>query len=309
MRGSLIFLLKYICLLVALLYGVSYFGFGSWFSDVISNFKLQYFCILFIISISGWIWDKKSLTFILAFIVSIGIAVDIQPWVSETPDIVTSQSVTVAGINLLSTNENEDGVVRFIETENPDVLVFTELTPLWRRKLTPHLEDYPHQILKTRTGNFGIGMFSKIPMEKDSIHFFVGGKYGSTFGELTIGDKKVGILGTHPEPPFNKESAKKRNDQFEAIAAHFGTYESPLIIIGDLNCSPYSFHFKELLKNLRLSDSRIKFGILNTWPTNFFPLRIPIDHCLVNEKCKVIERYNGFNIGSDHFPIFAKIAF
>lgn len=119
----------------------------------------------------------------------------------------------------------------------------------------------------------------------------------------------IGIIGTHPEPPFNKKSAKIRNTHLSQMVKEFSAYTKPLVILGDLNCTPYSHHFKEVLKGLRLKDSRCNFGLMSSWPTGFFPMLIPIDHCLYNDKCSLIERRVGPDIGSDHFPIYATIGF
>lgn len=308
MSDTFVFFIKYVCLITILLYIGSFFSYSNWFFDLSSNFKLQYGIGLFLLSILGW-FLSKSRYFLISGCISMIIFVDIQPWIAGQQSVATTETIDVMGINLFSKNRDVKSVADYITTQDPDVIVLTEYTSEWKENLDTLKSIYPYTLEKVRQGNFGIGLLSKYPLQNDSIHFFVGGKYASVFGEVEINGKEIGILGTHPEPPFNSNGARLRNNQLQKIAEYFKDYQKPFVLVGDLNCGPYSYHFKKLLKGLQLSDTRNKFGILNTWPSTFFPLWVPIDHCLVNIHCKTINRENGPNIGSDHFPVFATIGF
>ena len=308
MRDTFVFFLQYLCFIISFLYGISFFGDALWFCDVLSSFKLQYFVSLLFLASFGFV-IKRSWWFLLYLGIACLILIEIQPWFGTENSVVVSSEIDVAGINLLSTNDSAQLTVNLVEEKKPDVIVFTEYTPNWETALSDLHTSYPYRLERPRKGNFGIALFSKHPLQLDSIYQFAKGKYTSPFVEIEINDKRIGILGTHPEPPFNKRSSTLRNNHLKNITSSFKSYQGPLVIIGDFNCTPYSVHFKNLLKGLQLSDSRIRFGFLNSWPSTFFPFLIPIDHCLVNSKCKVIERYNGPNIGSDHYPIFCKVGF
>ncbi len=45
-----------------------------------------------------------------------------------------------------------------------------------------------------------------------------------------------------------------------------------------------------------------------SWPASFWLLAIPIDHALVSEDVRVLDRRMGPSIGSDHLPIVLDIA-
>src|SRR5262249_6462450 len=79
------------------------------------------------------------------------------------------------------------------------------------------------------------------------------------------------------------------------------------IIIGDLNSTDGSAHFRDLLRVSGLRDSRLGFGRQPSWPTMGF-YRIAIDHALVSDDLAVVDRRPGPNVGSDHFPLILDLA-
>ena len=76
------------------------------------------------------------------------------------------------------------------------------------------------------------------------------------------------------------------------------------LLCADLNATPWSPHFGDLLRDAGLRDARRGFGHQPTWPA---PLgaaaRIPIDHCLVSAGIAVRDLRVTAPIGSDHLPV------
>jgi endonuclease/exonuclease/phosphatase (EEP) superfamily protein YafD len=81
----------------------------------------------------------------------------------------------------------------------------------------------------------------------------------------------------------------------------------PTLVLGDLNVTPWSPHFRALLREGRLADSARGFGWQASWPAYSLPLRIAIDHCLVSAEFTVLRRRLGPHVGSDHLPVFVEV--
>ncbi|MEE8238524.1 MAG: endonuclease/exonuclease/phosphatase family protein, partial [Nitrososphaerales archaeon] len=79
--------------------------------------------------------------------------------------------------------------------------------------------------------------------------------------------------------------------------------EDPILLLGDLNITPWSPIFKDFLRSTGLRDSREGFGLQPSWPTWFPPAWIPIDHVLVSSNVTVYDRKIERDIGSDHYPV------
>ena len=86
------------------------------------------------------------------------------------------------------------------------------------------------------------------------------------------------------------------------------THPYPLVVMGDLNTTPFSAHYRGTLRAGVLRSCVRGSGLVPTWPT-WFPLAaIPIDHCLATADVRARSFRVGRNIGSDHYPISVDVS-
>ncbi|MDT0293330.1 endonuclease/exonuclease/phosphatase family protein [Mesonia ostreae] len=219
----------------------------------------------------------------------------------------SEESISIASINLLSSNQNVTAVEEFIKEKNADILVLAELTSRWNEDLAEVLQTYDYHLKEVREDNFGIGVWSKIPAEF-VVLYFSEYKLPSILLSYELEGKAFSLIATHPFPPVGQEQFEQRNRQLDNIA-NFLAIQKPqnAVVIGDLNTSSFSRNFKNFKQKVALSDSREGFGILATWPASFLPLQTNLDHALISKNIRVKKREVGENIGSDHFPIYLEI--
>ena len=103
--------------------------------------------------------------------------------------------------------------------------------------------------------------------------------------------------------------ARMRDQQLAIIADALRRLDEPVLLLGDLNVSPWSYHFKRLLRQSGLRDGTLGKGFQPTWPTSLLPLLIPIDHCLYSLGIHVVYRIVGKDVGSDHYPVVVDFVF
>ncbi|WP_034918514.1 endonuclease/exonuclease/phosphatase family protein [Gillisia sp. CAL575] len=281
-----------------------------WWIDLMSHFRVQYLVVLIFVLILFILigFRRVVVPVIILIFLFIWNAVYILP-LYISPENVSENSeyeLKILSINLLSSNTDTTKVLALIKEKDPDVLVLMELTPHWERKLNGVFQSYPFYKAEPRSDNFGIALFSKIEMSS-SIVYFENSPKPSIKADLILGDRPLSILATHPVPPIGSEMFNSRNKQLQDIAKKRADFSGNFILIGDLNTSSFSSHFKDLLANANLVDSRNGFGIATTWPADFYPLRTTLDHCLIGGELYVLERETGKNIGSDHLPIYIEI--
>ncbi len=177
------------------------------------------------------------------------------------------------------------------------------------KSLSPLETSYPFRLAEPSLDNFGIALFSRFePLAMEIRH--IGGEPSpsSVVARLKLGGKIVTVIGTHPLPPVNLNNAQSRNRQVEALARLAKETPHPILVLGDLNMTPWSPHFGDLLRRSGLRDGRKGFGIQATWPADTVLLRIPIDHCLVSPDIVVLDYRVGPEIGSDHRPVVIDFA-
>ena len=129
----------------------------------------------------------------------------------------------------------------------------------------------------------------------------------SVIATATVAGRAVQFVATHPLPPMRPGTMRERDDHLRAVADYLRAQDDPVVLLGDLNTSPWAPAFRALLDGAGLTDPRRGRGILATWPS-WVPL-IAIDHVLVSPQLRVTSLRIGASIGSDHCPLFARVQF
>jgi endonuclease/exonuclease/phosphatase (EEP) superfamily protein YafD len=183
-----------------------------------------------------------------------------------------------------------------------------EVDNRWQSALSELEATYPFNKRSARQDNFGIAFFSRLPLESIEIVKIEESPVESVLVRCRIEGKPLLIIGTHPTPPIGRTYSTLRNQQLGALARIAATETGEVILLGDLNVTPWSPFFRDLLQNSHLRDSRTGFGVQPSWPTDSLIKRIPIDHCLISQGIDIYRRWIGPDVGSDHFPVVVEFS-
>jgi endonuclease/exonuclease/phosphatase (EEP) superfamily protein YafD len=209
--------------------------------------------------------------------------------------------------NLLSRNRNVGAAQRMIRAERADVLVLQEVSLTWWRALEPLLEDYPYRKCEPREDNFGLALASKLPFESCAVRWFGEANPPSIVAELVTAAGPLHLIAIHPLSPQGPGPMQLCDEQLRLVADCVASLAGNVVLVGDLNTTPWAANFSELLAATGLRDSRRGFGNQATWPTMLWPLMIPLDHVLVSPRIEVLDRRLGPQIGSDHLPVIVDL--
>jgi endonuclease/exonuclease/phosphatase (EEP) superfamily protein YafD len=285
----------------------AYLGKYYWGFEFFSNFYIQYFFLSVFLAMYALIKKERGLLLlgcILLIIHSLHIFPEVHFKKYEIQNNETSYSFL--SLNLQYRAKSPEKVIQYIQTNDPDIIGFLEYTPHWQQQLKSITTLYPYKVEHPIKGGFGIGLFSKYPLNNETIQFFGETSVMSIYSEIKLHDKIIPLIVSHPPPPAGKNRAAMRNSQLLNIAHTLKNKENA-IFMGDFNLTPWSYYFKEILNISQLKDSRKGFGLQATWPS-FMPLLfIPIDHFLYKGDITILQRNIGSSVGSDHFPVFVKI--
>ncbi len=301
-----------VLLFVACVFTVTGFlGKFGWLLDLTSNFRVQYaviqlLCLVFLLVTKRW--KVAAVTLLFA---SVNI-IQIVPWyirdsrLSDADRTVVG-SVRILLINVCTSNTDYDKTIQYIEGMNPDVLALEEINEQWMSALSDVLSSFSFKKLLTREDNFGIGLFSRIPLQDSAIEYFGEARVPSIVSKIQVAQQSVTILFTHPMPPGSQDTFRLRNEQLEEIASSRKDFDENLVVIGDLNTTSWSYYYKRFVSGMELHDSRKGFGIQPSWPTASIIKLIAIDHCLVSDDIIILDRKIGPNLGSDHYPVYIEL--
>jgi endonuclease/exonuclease/phosphatase (EEP) superfamily protein YafD len=230
--------------------------------------------------------------------------------VPQSVAAVPGDDVSVVSLNLLVRNHDYAAVRDYLRRSDADVLVLSELSPQWVTQLAVVLAGYPHSLARDQHGAWGLGVFSRYPLKDAEItDLGVDGSVNvAATLELPGGD--VQLMGVHLVSPTLPGRAQRRNRQLVALADRLGPprvardhARLPRLLLGDMNITPYSPYFGDLLARTGMTDAGRTAGMLGTWPTWVLPLQIRIDHCIADPDLAVARLAKGPIVGSDHYPL------
>lgn len=281
-----------------------FFGNLAQLCELASHFRFLYLlafipCLAILLCLRFW---KISAFFALFFITNA--AMFLQFYLPTPHPSGTTSHLSLLQVNAWGPkNSHHDEVLALIKEKSPDLVGVSEITETWVRVLSEGLPDYKYKVIEKRFG--GIALFSRTPISNSRVVYYGPIKRPRIEATIELGQKPVTIIFAHPVIP--KEKFNIRNGELSKIASAAGNAKTPVIVFGDLNCSPWSYYFVKLLEVGRLSDSERGFGFQPTWTTKWpFPC-FPIDHCLVSNRFYAVERVVGPSVGSDHLPVYVKL--
>lgn len=306
MKKFLFYILILAIAATALFSILGYFGQTNWTLDLFSHFKWQYLLILTTGTVLIFFRNRKISSIFVPFIIAI--LIEILPlYFGGNKDKSLTETTKIVCINLLSSNGQFEDVENYIKQKNPDLIVMQEFNTLWQLMLEPKLNEYQFRLTIPRDDNFGIAVYSKLKVSALEELKIGKAEVPSIQGEIELGTTKARLIATHTLPPVDTWYFDHRNTQLAELGTIVSELDGEVIVIGDLNTSSFSIHFKNLISNTKLIDTRRGFGQLTTWPTWFNLARTTLDHCLVTEGISIKSRDVGQDIGSDHLPIFVEL--
>jgi len=297
-----------------LLFIASQLGQFIFVCELISNFQLFLFLFLLpfpflLLLMRRWNW---AIVLGIATIWS-GLLVTHVYWPSLHPP-AGEQSLRVMSYNVLGSNRNYPAAIKEINAADPDILVVCEYSRPWHFALQTIHDKYPHRLEVPRWHGFGIAIFSKLPIESEEVLQlgFIEDSAGnrvnitdnpSPVAHFKVDNQQFRVIGFHSLSPTNQERMSIRNQQFKEIGIYISKQDIPTILVGDFNCTTWSYFLKQLMTKAKLFDSRQGIGYQGSWRADFKPFLIPIDHALVSDHIHVHDRKLGGRGGSDHLPV------
>ena len=287
-----------------------------WIADLTTHFRVQYLLVSLMAGVVLTLCRSYRWAAVAALACLWNVQV-IRPYLTgvvTAPGLNSSiqqsggvQSIRILFSNVFVGNPDPTRLLRLIESSDPDVIVLMEVTSQWLQTLSRLNDQYPHSAKDPRSDSFGIAAWSRTEVETFRTRLNNPASVPEIETRLIVGQQSVALLGIHTLPPVSSSYSSTRNMHLQELAERCASFDDPVIIVGDLNITPWSPLFSDLLESAGLHDSRSGRGILPSWPVGRLPLRIPIDHCLTTTGLRVEAMRIGPDIGSDHFPVIVDV--
>ena len=287
---------------------LGFMGRFSWVLDLFAHFRVQYLFLL-LLAIAVLLLGRKFRPALIFLAFAALNLMEVAPFYASRPSMADREmpSHRAMLINVNTHIGNPALVTQVVTEADPDVLILQEINARWIDQLSDLANRFPYKVVEGREDNFGIGLYSKLPLQDSDVLHLGKAQVPSIQTNVMVDDAPVTVIATHPVPPAGRQRSAWRNDQLAELAGAIPS-EKPVILIGDLNATPWSHHFRRLVRESGLKDSARGFGVQPTWPTFIAPLSIPIDHCLHSDDILIHDRRIGEDVASDHFPVIVDFA-
>ena len=305
-RGLTTVILLIVAVPASLASAAGFFGRGWWLFDVLASFRPQFFVILLLAGIAyGTLvsWTGGGIFLVLAAANALVLA----PSVLGSPaPAVGVDRLEIITFNVQADARNRAEVMTWLEENPADVVVLVESSIEWEE--AAERADLPYEIsagpLPDRS--FGITVLARDARNVESHDID-----GDQIVEFTVdfpGHGPVTIFAIHPQAPVTPAAAAANGRLLAATGTMAAQAAGSVVVVGDLNTTPWSARYRDLMKRGQLESSTKGFGIQPTWPTNIGLASIPIDHLLHSADLTTTDRIVGPDLGSDHYPVIIRLA-
>jgi endonuclease/exonuclease/phosphatase (EEP) superfamily protein YafD len=318
MKRLLPWFLHFVVLLFAVLSLLS-FSSVHWTAEVLSNFRVQFLgCALLL-----WLVAVLSRDLISTLVLLACVALHLIPVAPYLSLPSSSAHAAQAGASTRILSLNLDGaasdvvkVRRLLHTESPDVIVFTELNgPLHRRFLADLNTDWPYRLGPFFENPHEVMILSRVPYVRAMIDR--SRRSGNMVRVVRFcperDDSRTDCFTLIAAHPIRTQAASPhqmwRDATLGVVARHAEkATDGRVVVVGDLNVTPWSPAFQSVQEKGKLTDSGIGRGITPTWMSNNPLFGLWIDHVLIGSCMEVRSRRIGNDVGSDHYPVIADVA-
>lgn len=306
-------------LIVTTMFGL--FSRSHWLADMFANLRVQQVigllvAILVTAGFRYWRWLA-----LLVVLLAIHVPWFLSAWTGASDSAGKPADLVVMVANVLTANRDHDSVVQQVNDSDADVVAILELgTPLHARLEKDLAATYPHRITNPQdSGNFGIGIYSRYPVS-DTAKFALNIEaIKSIATTVTKNAKRYRVVATHPLPPMGKRGFHNRNDHLQQLSDRIAAYRQsnptlPMVLVGDLNLTPWSPIFSDLESKTGLKRAGRGWGMTPTWYATtedkkaFFPMGLILDHALISDDLQCLSRKVGQANGSDHRSVRVELA-
>jgi endonuclease/exonuclease/phosphatase (EEP) superfamily protein YafD len=253
-----------------LLGAASLLGFLSayrWQFDMLCHWRVQY-SIVFVLLTALFVWRRRwRWTGIFAVFALINLAVlwPCLPFFRATPPVPAGAArLKILHANVFYFNHHYERLLSLIEQEKPDIIALCELTPDWVKALKAIDTAYSVHLSVLIPNHVGsaTGIWSKIPEITLTPEFLGSSLRPTLLAKTDIGGAPVTFLVAHTTAPFGKATILAREEQLYAIADRIAEIGPRVVLIGDLNTTPWSFGYRETIRKSGLRDAAREGGVL-----------------------------------------------
>lgn len=285
-----------------------------WIGDLCVHFRMPYAIALSGLLVAYVATRRWKRALVISVVLGVNVSLLYPLFAARPLHPRLGEPLRLMTANVFIGNQHPQPILAAVRSQQPDVLLLMEIDDRWLSSLEDLNSRYPYRQVAIRDegfaqhGPFGLALFSRYPLKETQIHRLGTAKTPVIETTLDIGTQRWTLFAAHPYPPVTAACSIARNTLLAELGELAGKVDGPTVVLGDLNITRWSPHFRGLLDAGGVSDSMLGFGYQASWPDIFPTPVIPIDHVLISPDLFVVARQIGPSIDSDHRPVIADLA-
>jgi endonuclease/exonuclease/phosphatase (EEP) superfamily protein YafD len=275
-----------------------------WTIALTAHFPAQYLALSLLLGVAWLFVRPRRGWVVLCLVLTMALnAVALAPLFASRLTAVAGPGLRILSFNTWPLNDAVQEIWDYVEELQPDIAVLFETSEALLASQQTLSDGYRVQTVGEFIVLIAHGVEGSIDMRKRINH---------TVGmDVRHEGRRLQLIVAHPYPPIGP-LVDGVDSTFEGLERSCREAEAPVVILGDLNCTPWSFRFRRLLERGRLIDSGIGRGLAPSfpaWPPLLgLPFGIPIDHCLLGAGLVCTRRELGPALGSNHRALVVELA-
>jgi endonuclease/exonuclease/phosphatase (EEP) superfamily protein YafD len=286
---------------------LGFLGRTSWVFDLLGNFRFQYLWVG-VLSIAAIAWNRwwRWIPMIgLGVLINL-LAVGPYLW-GSIAEPAAGDRLTIVHLNTQAGNRDKAAVVEFVRASDADLVLLAEVTPDLLDLIDGAALPFQPVSGTPPTTPIGLLALSRDPRYSGRVTNLGESRVPALLLEGSFAGSRVEILAFHTSSPGREARSSARDDQLAAAAALVIDRETPMILVGDFNSTPWTGAFRDLL-DAGLVDAQRGRGVAGSWPAGWGPFKIPIDHLLHTPDLTTTSFAFGDSAGSDHRSLRVTLA-
>lgn len=305
-----LYVMSAVVLVLAALSLAGFFNGLGWQIELLSSPRPLFMVIATLAGIGFLVRKYQTMAAISAVVVVFNAVIVIPFFLPANHSGRTAGTFTVLHLN---TNEGAADLT-MIEADGADILLLQEVTPQFSIRLD-ELTGYSVVDRNPADGGRGSAIMVKDNIELDVISAEPLTAANDTRKMLviqaTIQERTVSLLSAHATRPNSSSTNDSQQNELELMARwsqEVRSDGSDVLVVGDLNVTPWSPRYRRLLDDGSLVESMNGYGLQNTWPSGAPSLfRLPIDNAAHSVGIDIWSRRTFPVEGSNHSALRFKV--
>jgi endonuclease/exonuclease/phosphatase (EEP) superfamily protein YafD len=282
---------------------LGFFGSFWWAFDLMSGYRVQMAILLVIAAVLYGLLYARITALVFAVAAAVNVFLVLPLFVGSPIQAAGVEDLKVASYNTARSSTDVASVVSWVKNEAADVIFLFETDREWVEAL--ELAEVPYDVYSGHSDErvYGITMLSRVDVTTETL------EAGMTAepvlrAEAALGEGDVVIYATRAQRATGEDEAELRDATLADVGSWAAAEDMPVVVVGPLNTSQWSYAFRDLKDGADLQDSMDGYGFQPSYRADMWMgFRVPADQALYSSQLTTTERSLGPTLGSDHLPL------